>query len=362
MKRFNSIMIIFLTVFALSSFAQTSRFIQPTISSPHSISVLTFNAWDVELLGGLVSPSRHISERFQIIPNKIAEIGPDIIVFQEVWRQSRADQLIKRFQQLGYPYSVYRAGPGNSILGFGNGLLIISVYPLDKPEVISFKSHTRTDESKLLVYKGAIKTKVIFSNIISIDLYAAHLGAFTTVAANGQTPNANNPPDHFISAHMNAKADQAQELAEFIARTRSSPNMLLAADLNTHPYQFINGKYDEAKYSFEYALLTCKEQIVGCVGLTDSYLTANPEKASTGFTFDTVKNIYAKSSPYFSAEPPGRIDYIFYSGPNLQLAHSQLTFNSSLIDAAIKTEQVGRSTPLMMSDHYGVLSIYRITN
>lgn len=299
-----------------------------------TLRVLNFNAWLVEgwIPQFIVSPSRDVEARAALMPAALAKYNPDIIIFQEVWKYKRRTQLASKLKKLGYRYSVQGSDSLMSYLGIGNGLLIVSRFPLDKNPVFNtFSLATRADEGPIFARKGVIKTRVNVGALIGeskwIDIYASHLGGFATVLKDGKA-------DEYIPEEQAAKAAQAVELAEFIKSTRTSEDAILGVDLNAHPKAFRAGNYVE-EITPEYGTLAS-------VGLKDPVAELYPEDQFSLYTYDTQKNYYANSG-HFSYEPPGRIDYVLSAGPSLK---------------PLSSEQV--LTDFALSDHFGLLTVFEI--
>ena len=310
-----------------------------------TLKVLSYNVWDVEswIPQFLVGPSRDLEIRLALIPDAIGRLNPDIVIFQEVWKNKRKFALIEKLKSYGYPYSVMGSDPVMAPFGVNNGLLIVSKFTLDPNlQIFTFSVNTRIDEGPLFARKGVIKTR---ANIgqgdkeLWIDIYASHLGGFSTIAKNGRAVD-------FKEREQKAKAIQARELAQFIQITRSSNAMILGVDLNTHPHPFSKGAYDEQVLSKEYAMLVCGRKIAtdedNCLGLKDPAAEIYPDKHSKLYTYDTRQNYYARTG-HFTHEPPGRIDYVLSSGDSLKALRYELVL-----------------TDYALSDHSGVLTTFAV--
>ncbi|MEK7355870.1 MAG: endonuclease/exonuclease/phosphatase family protein, partial [Bdellovibrionota bacterium] len=316
----------------------------PRPRDPSLLRVLNFNAWEVEgwIPQFIVAASRDRELRLELIPPAVAELQPDIVILQEVWKYQTRLKLIDEFRRLGFAFAVHGSDSMMSWFGIGNGLLIVSRLPLD-PDVESktFSRETRFDEGPLFARKGVLKTRVKVGAERWIDLYATHTGGFTTEERNGAGYN-------FYSSEQQTKAHQTLELVDFITATNRSENLIVGADLNTHPYVFRNGAYVEGEFTPEYALLTCagyppgKVQAPSCLGLRDTFAMLHPSEHSAAYTYDTKENFYANTGT-FSYEPRGRIDYIFSKGAGLDPVDSQVVLNQ-----------------FELSDHYGLLTTFQL--
>lgn len=318
----------------LRAFNEARAISSTSEKSGATLRVLNFNAWLVEgwIPQFIVSPSRDVDARADLMPAALAKFNPDVIIFQEVWKPKRRNQLAKKLKTMGYKYSVQGSDSIMSYLGIGNGLLIVSRLPLDKkPVFTTFSVETRPDEGPIFARKGVIKTMVNVGGLIGeskwVDIYASHLGGFSTILKDGVA-------DEYIPEEQAAKAEQAQQLANFVKSTRSSDDAILAVDLNSHPKAFRGGKYVEE--------ITPEYRSLASIGLKDPVDQLYPQEQFSLFTYDTTKNYYAHSG-HFSYEPPGRIDYILWTGTSL---------------TPISSERV--LTDFELSDHFGLLTVFQI--
>lgn len=294
------------------------------------LSVLNLNLWAVEL--GIPefiakSPSLDLEERTARLPKEIAKLQPDIVIFEEVWNEKRAAHIEELLKPLGYAYAAMKSEARGWILRGGNGLLIVSKLPLDpRVEAMSFSGATRWDESFLICKKGAIKTRVELEPNHWVDLYATHLGATSTVVRRERA-------DSFDRRELAAQSAQIHELIDFIARTHTSDDLIMGADLNSHPFVFENGHYETDRHSDVYRLLTCADHAPACLHLKDGF---DDQRDGAAFSYDTVRNRYAHAAD-FAVEPPGRIDYTFTLGEHLVATEAKLVITEDPI-----------------SDHYGL--------
>lgn len=306
----------------------------PAKEDTQEIRILNFNAWLVEgwIPQFIATPSRDNATRADLIPAAVAKYDADIIIFQEIWSHTRRLEIAAKLYKHGYRFSLEGSDSFMNYLGVGNGLLIVSRMPLDeKVEYMTFSQATRIDEGSIFASKGVIKTRVNLAASYGgekwLDIYASHLGGFGTVLKNGVA-------DSFIASEQAAKLQQAIELANFIKRTKTTDNFILAVDLNTHPYVFSSGKYT-SEMSPEYRTLAS-------VGLHDPVTQLYPEEEAGAFTYDTGNNYYAHSG-HFAYEPSGRIDYIFSAGHALKPVSSERVL-----------------TDFALSDHFGIITTFEV--
>jgi endonuclease/exonuclease/phosphatase family metal-dependent hydrolase len=356
---------------ATTGVAPTPDFREPAMDAgsrmagitPRTLRVLTLNMWAVELPVPrfIKEVSKDIDGRFALLPAKVLETGADVLVFQEVWRDRRKAELIDRFRMLGFPYAAF-GNPGAGALQrgmYGNGLLVISRYPLQAASVLRFTKFTRGDE--YFTYKGAIKTFVTLPGMGRVEIVDAHLGAVDTELAEGR-------PDHFNAAQVAVQEEQLGELARFIAADRAHGALVAAMDMNAHYEVFRKGRY-EPFFAPAYSMMTCAGERAGaaagdasCLGLTDTFRASHALDAEPAWTYDTKSNPYAKNG-IFAAEPPGVIDYVFVNdNPIVVPVCSEVVFGGELTDADRRRAGLGPRVPLpkRLSDHYGVLTTFEI--
>jgi endonuclease/exonuclease/phosphatase family metal-dependent hydrolase len=316
-----------------------------TISEARPLKILTYNVWMVQLPFEL--GSKEINARTAAIPHYIAQTGADIIGLQEVWPDHRKISLTRIFKKLGYPYSYFESQNSTSFRGMiGNGLLIVSKFPMFvsknlQQRLLTFSSYTRADEYP--TFKGALRVKIQVPELGMIDFYNAHLGAVTF----------DSKKKTFDAEETRSREIQAWEFYQFIQSTKSSDEVIVAADLNTHYKLFSDSKYSE-NYATDYSHLTCSGSTSAqCLSLRDTYREINGVANATA-TFDTANNIYAGPGGYFENEPPGMIDYIFVSNSNrLNVTGSRIALSDSVVIP-------GRKEAKPLSDHYGILTTLEV--
>lgn len=317
------------------------------MSHPFTLNVLTLNTWLLRTPLGFDLAS-DINSRAKLIPQKVVELGAEIVILQEVWHPTLRRELFSAFTRLGYPYSTWKEENEREIdrrdflLKFGSltklkelsreimqsGLIIFSKYPL-KPDIqkLVFRDHTRADE--VFVEKGAVKTQVFLPKVGWADLYNAHLGA---VSFDGETQD-------FNAKECFARKCQTSELSDWIRKTQDSEFRIMGVDLNAHYHGYHAGKYQN-DISEEFSMMICPPPYGA--GLIDSFTFRNGIGEEPAFT-DESKNPY-KNSGHFASSPDAVLDYVFASrNKHFEPLHSRLVFNQECL-----------------SDHYGVLSSFAL--
>lgn len=312
--------------------------------TPKKLKVLTFNTWLLYPLPFGIGSAQQNDMRKKIIPHAVAKTGADIVALQEVWNSPYRFHVIDAMKEYGYEVV---AGDGSGILRYGSGLLIFSKYPTRKLETLVYSTPTRPDEN--FASKGAFKTEVKLPDIGWIDFYNTHVGA---VAFNQEKMK-------FVESDTHERDRQLGQLAEWVRSTRRGKLQILAGDFNVEPHKFHEKFYDT--FTRGYRILT--EQGFHNVGLgfLDTYYEAHQEW-QTGLT-STSNNPYAMTNPFdprIKGVPNRRIDFIFMS-PNqyLTVIDSKVVLTDTFSDALLK--KAGLDTaPNAYSDHYGVLTTFRI--
>jgi endonuclease/exonuclease/phosphatase family metal-dependent hydrolase len=299
--------------------------------------ILTLNTWMLRMPFGF-DIAEDIDERLQLLPDKVAGTGADLIAFQENWDPGIRRTLIGEMCRRGYPFEISAAGYDPLARGLGSGLQIFSRYRLETSAQLRFRDFTRFDES--LVSKGALKAIVSVPGVGPIDFITAHLGAVTHDRRRGEDrPN-----------HRAARLRQMDELTAWIESSRSSPVVLLAGDFNADYREFRAGRYTETP-SREYQCL------VGTpphgLGLRDCYAEVHGRSGEAAVTDDN-RNPY-KRRGYFQNAPDAVIDYVFVSpqGTARPVA-AQVVFQEAITDDEVARYRL-RRRPERLSDHYGVL-------
>lgn len=310
-----------------------------------SIRVLTLNTWLLPFF------AKHTEDRLKIMPEMISGTRADVVFFQEVWGEGYRNKLMEGMRAQGYAHQTFRLHPTGSGMAKENGLLIASRLPLGpETELLSYSVSTRFDES--LVKKGAIRAKLLVpgSPLGSIDIYNTHLGAMTFDAKKGI----------YDEGHERSRGRQQDELIAFVRRSRQSPAMILAGDLNQHWLAIENGRYTD-RMTATYQLLVGSR---GGLGLIDSYrafVTSNtslPAPVRHGFTTDVGGNPYCDNplDPALKNQPSVVDDYIFIDNSGrLAVTDSRIVFDKP-IAAAMQARLRLRELPLRLTDHYGVLT------
>lgn len=137
-----------------------------TPSIPPRLNVASFNVWGLPYwLNGASS------DRFPKIARQLAELGPDVVLLQEVWtRQSLAvlSEQAKGSARTWWTASARRKG---TFLG-QSGLLTLSRYPIESA-TISYFSAARLPDT--VMNKGALKITITMAPGQRVNVWNVHL-------------------------------------------------------------------------------------------------------------------------------------------------------------------------------------------
>ena len=291
--------------------------------------VLSFNTWLLEAPIFGFNLAKDLNSRLKQLPQKLVDIGADIIFLQEVWKPKFTNFLAKELLLKGYYSSHDHTG---KLARMGNGLMIFSKFPFNnKCDVFSFRNFTRADES--FCKKGILIDYINHPKIGEILLANTHLGAANFNPLFG--PNL---------THLERQLEQKKELVRFLKSTvNKSQHFIFGADLNIHdhPWDIENKSYNLERLNFGYEMITQE------LNLTDSYRQIHSNKNDLNYKGDT----YSSQNPYtkgltnagFSADE--RVDYLFIKkNGDLNVLKSETIFKDKL------------DSQHFLSDHYGVLS------
>lgn len=267
-------------------------------------SVMSFNVWGLRVAG--LSLAENLHERLLAMVHPIRDLDPDVIAFQEVWSDAIWRYLTG---QLDYPFFVYRPNPGWIRGRIGNGLLVVSRFPLARERVRRFDTCSRAQE--YLTSKGALLVDVLTPQG-PITLVNTHLGSG-------------------ITATMHRKRlAQLEELLRWVAEVPREHPVILAGDLNLIPD------------SIPYQVL--QEWIRACYDAAsgDTFQQANP--GQPGYTYFPRRSRNGRAPGL--RHPGWRIDYIFL------LRSTQNTVQVGVLQSDVVLDVP--ESPL--SDHCGVLT------
>jgi endonuclease/exonuclease/phosphatase family metal-dependent hydrolase len=304
--------------------------------------VLQLNTWMLKLPIISESVAKDLKARAKILPEVVAGTGADIIVMQEVWPKAIRKQFARDMKKWGYPYSASDSKTGFLRGVMGNGLMIVSKFPLDSHiDYMRFKEYTVFDE--FFAYKGAIKTKVEIPGVGAVDLYDSHLGAV----------DFDSKLKEYKPNEEDKKTSQAEELTHWIETKRSENIQILSADLNSHYRTFEDGEFTQTT-SPVYTLMT--DPIQG-MGLVDTYHSINGFPAMPDCTY-CMDNVYAALGLFGNA-PSEVEDYIFINpNPQVTVESSEIVIKEDLSTIIDPTQYGLKTVPVHISDHYGLLTTF----
>lgn len=275
--------------------------------TPVDFSVLTFNTWGLRV--GKFSIARRIDQRLRAMAAEIRKLNADLISFQEVWTDEAASFL---YHNLDYKYYYYNPGRAAFKGYMGNGLLILSRYPVVEQKTIFFDHHT--DWFEYYAHKGAL--------MVQVETPAGYVNVYNTHLGSGNKPN-----------HIQNRKRQLSDLLSWIGKTSQKQPSLLTGDLNFNPG------------SEEYGALVDWMREAFNDDAFDSYTRLHP--AENGFTFYVDRSYKSGALRHGINE---RIDYIFALCAKENRSSLELKASEIVLDNA----------HFPLSDHCGVIARFRI--
>ena len=239
-------------------------------------------------------------ERQNLIFSEIEKLKPDIMCFQEVWKEEDENQAEKIANLTGYQF-VYEKSFDLDGVAFGNA--IISKYPIKNHSVNYMSAEPEFDEKRLLLHAQ------ILYNEINLDVMCTHL--------------------NYKYEHQHVREDQVKFILEYISKLKKNTfPVILCGDFNADPN------------SDEIRLITGHRKSINGTVLRDSWVITNPK--DHGFTWSN-KNSYAKKTLEFDR----RIDYIFVGKA------SPTGMGYPLSSFLVGTEE---NNSIFPSDHFGIMT------
>jgi endonuclease/exonuclease/phosphatase family metal-dependent hydrolase len=307
---------------------------------PHQLKVLTLNAWLLAFMG--IHIGQDMAARAAIMGRMISQTGADLVDMQEVWPDHDKREIAEEFQSFGYPYYLYV----DRGLSLGNGLLIISKYPI-VDSAISRPYREVTQDTEIFAKKAGMYAEIAITPTDHVDFFTTHMGALTYEQSEG-------------TYNVNQKARQRTQylqFRDFIKYNTKNKHVIVAGDFNAD-YRVLTGGVFQPEYAPDYSSFiqqTCVDS-----DLTNTFLTANHMDAtSTAIpTYDYQHNPYAAGG-LFAGAPSETEDYIFECGfaPE-QITRSELEFTEP-VPADLPELKYFNTVPLRMSDHFSVMTTFQ---
>lgn len=275
--------------------------------------VVSLNTWQLPFI------AKDRQSRLLRLPGVLRDSGADIIALQEMWSNKERDALIATLAA-DYPHVAFAKGARGLLRGrFGNGLIVLSRFPLrEEPSIGEFSAYTYYEE--FFVRKGVMRVPLLLPSG-PLDFFNAHLGAIRFHDKSGR----------FQSAEQKHHATQLDDLMSYIKERGTAPTLVVAMDVNLHHENwdpstraFVAGSLAEAHRELRDTLRfdSSREHLVG-----------------------VVRHSYERENPYVAANPFGRgpselVDYVLLNrdSPAFTMGESRLAREWSI------------------SDHYGVVS------
>lgn len=362
--------------------------------------------------------AKDIRVRRKLIAHKVAESEADIVTFQELWGESpealaqlmndvgysycvhKAD--VPRFYSYGVPvtlglggWSVYRgfrpkhklkdcastfrrvvhysrrfgvnvpggivtAGVGSAVLETadhiqkttGNGLMICSKYPLKEAEAMHFSYWRFTGPEEPLAPKGALKATVNLPALGNVDVVTTHLDARAYDEKNKE----------YVPRHTRVTEAEISQLYKWIQkrRSRSMPGdsglLILTGDLNLNYREIENAAWT---YTPTKGYLKLTDQSPSGLKFIDTFREVHGFSDPPAFTMSR-DNLYEAEKLSEATQPGEVIDYVFYSDhEGLKAIDSKVMFKEPITEVDRKRYSLD-ALPKQVSDHFGVMTIFKI--
>jgi len=267
------------------------------------IKVMTFNTWGI-------SDGRDKKERFALIGKEVGKLGPDLVVFEEVFEEWERAALKSDLVQAGFPADNFRYFPFRS---YGTGIFVASRWPISESRLEPYIGFTRSSNKESL---GRAMT------VCRIAAPSGDLLFFNTHITPG------NLADLSRSEAMLEFFELARLVYAESART-GVKRVIVAGDLNADAVKMI--------YSIFPALS----------GLENAWDAVHP--GEPGYTNDR------RTDPY-TIMGIERIDHIFYGnltpGPGLAPVKAEVVFDYAY--------SAPNGKKYFLSDHFGVTATFEI--
>ncbi len=275
--------------------------------------------------------SKALVERRSSFAEETSRVGADIIALQEVWSAKSRRILIRDYKKSGYPYSAYintKFTPKGII---GNGLLVVSKFPIQSVEFYRFRAFTRPEE--FFAGKGALIATIEHPDFGPLQIVNTHLGAI----------GFQRPALGFNARDLIRHRRQMDELIAVLqSHLRSELPVFLMGDFNLDPrrWDLQERRYSETENEI---YLKLKRHL----DLRDSLADQIFSFSHRAITYDPVNNPFIRrgGDPNSGAQPLSRFDFIFY----------RPALGFELTDAKIVMDGV---EGFILSDHYGVRATF----
>jgi endonuclease/exonuclease/phosphatase family metal-dependent hydrolase len=234
-----------------------------------------------------------LPERLDLIATQINDLAVDIALLQEVPNSHKyGDSAAYLAELTGMNHAYFRANGNRRLVGFEEGVVILSRYPLDDVSFVELEPQAGFFENRVVLRATAVTPAG------ELDLYVTHL-------TNGDTA---------------VNLAQAESLLEFVTQTRQH-TAVIAGDLNARPE------------SSQIKMLSSN--------WIDAYRTAHPNEAIVTCCIDEIR-----SSQMDMLEQ--QLDYIFLAPAQ---AKTMLEDTHLVMERPFSTPD----GPLWASDHVGLL-------
>ena len=287
----------------------------------NSVTILTYNLGLLKLQPFGIGPATYenppfVNERFPHMAGNILTSDADILVLQEVWRESHAKSLVEALKGK-YPYVVRSSL--SSWWQLHNGLMLFSKFPITNYKLIKHAKAERIESIFGSKCMQVVELSTSMGPIMIVNMHAT---------AGGIDPE---------SCNEIRESELEEAMAECAAFSSRSPDhrgrAIIVGDLNMGP--------EESKSNYDFMVEK---------GYVDGVLQAATNDGNTMHTWDP-KNILNAEGVH-SHCPSCRIDHLFFEQDSqFCVTEASLFMNEAFIPVMHR----GKEKNVTLSDHYGVL-------
>jgi endonuclease/exonuclease/phosphatase family metal-dependent hydrolase len=313
------------TIPAVIAMLLSAAFATSAAAAP--LSVLTYNLGLLRVFGSDLVPI--VGERAAVAPRELARFAggqsPDVIVLQEVWKNSQAKAITEALEPLGY--AVVRP-KGCTLIGKEGGLLVAVREPL-RVVSWSFTPFGKSTFVDSLARKGVLQATLENPEAggARFVLLATHTVALDT--------DQGTPVDEKQVAAIRTQALRILSLLEQASPAGSLP-ALLVGDFNVGP------GYADASYRL----------VADAPGIREAGAVAAPGEALV--TWDPGNPLVHYGD--YPNEPAAKIDHVFLRDGGTarwQEIGVEVVFTQPVAGLALVPSRGAAGMPTPLSDHYG---------
>ncbi|MFC1522887.1 endonuclease/exonuclease/phosphatase family protein [Elusimicrobiota bacterium] len=264
-------------------------------------------------------------ERAYLLPKAIMQLDPvpDIIVFEEAFKEELRDVVVEELKREGYPVNaVYYKK-----LQYGSGILFISRFDLDLAEFTPYRVAGSYLYVERYIGKGVLHCR-ISTPYGPMEIFATH--PISRMFVDLYDENGNHiDRDLFTTSRLLEMEQIAQAM-----KTQADPDarsIIVAGDINASP----------DLWSYQYLLAR--------TGLEDSFSKVNPGKQVSTYSIENT---------FINKNDLSRIDHIFYKNQPGTNGFWVEPVKSSVVMK--ETYEMADGKDSNLADHFGVLTVFTL--